>query len=126
MQLPTSVKIHGHNYDVRYVADAQEVPDDLSSADYMGEIDHSTRTIRIQTVSPPEVLDTLIHEVLHAILHRNQTLRHSIKPTIGEEAFVATLADELSGILLANGLELPRAVKATEIRIRKGTSRHEN
>ena len=56
--------------------------------------------------------------MLHAIFHRTEVLEKSIRSEIGEEAFIDTLATQLSVLLVENKwITLPKNVKPTVKRI---------
>jgi hypothetical protein len=65
---PTSIIILGHQYEITYVENPVDV--DINKRECLfGQIDYWTRTIRIYTKDRREsdILETLIHEILHAI-----------------------------------------------------------
>ncbi len=117
---PREVLIRGYRYTIDFVDTPREVDRELTSVDYIGQCyGGNPGRIRVLGVQQPiGTLDSVIHEILHVILARNSTLRASIRPEIGEEPFVDTLATELADLIIANGwLKLPTTVKATMKRI---------
>lgn len=118
-QLPTSVKINSFKYVIDYVATQHEVSDDLMQADLLGQACHTNGNIRVLTnQQPARILDTLIHELLHAIFSSNPLLSAAIRPKIGDESFVSALASALASLLIENKwVEMPTHVVPTAQRI---------
>lgn len=102
MRYPTEICVRGYNYRIEYVEYGREVDRDFESADYLGTVDASVIRVLI-TESPLTILETLVHEVLHAIFTRNKMLRSAVKSSL-EEEFVTTLASEVALILRENDL----------------------
>ncbi len=102
MKYPVEITIRGYNYRVEYVEYAREVDCDFESDDYLGTVDASVIRV-LSSVLPLTILETLVHEVLHAIFARNKTLKSVIKCNM-EEVFITTLASEIALILLENDL----------------------
>ena len=102
MRFPTEICIRGYNYRIEYLEYQREVDRDFESEDYLGTCDSSVIRI-LATRSRLSMLETFIHEVLHAIFTRNKMLGAAIKHNLGEE-FVTTLASEIALILLDNEL----------------------
>ena len=117
---PTSVTVRGYDYDIEYVATVREVANDYQMG-LLGQVCHqqpSKAVIRILASDPIKTLDTVIHEILHAIFARNPLLPAAIKKRIGDEAFVDTLACELAYLMISNGwVDLPKEVPVTKQRI---------
>jgi len=69
---PESVNILGKTYSVTYVDKPSDV--DIYSRDSMwGQVDYWTHSIRVYApkgFSQEEILDTLLHEILHVISHK--------------------------------------------------------
>jgi hypothetical protein len=53
------------------------------------------------------MLDTLIHEILHAVFNRNRMLKAALKSADLEEPFIDNLASELAILLSVNGWVKP-------------------
>lgn len=100
MKYPVEVRIRGYHYRIEYLEYQREVDRDFESEDYLGTCDSSVIRI-LATRSRLGMLETIIHEVLHAIFTRNKMLRAAIKRNL-EEEFVTTLAGEIALILLDN------------------------
>jgi hypothetical protein len=49
------------------------------------------------------MLDTLIHEIMHAVFNRNRMLKAALKSADLEEPFIDNLAAELAILLTVNG-----------------------
>lgn len=102
MKYPVEIRIHGYNYRIEYLEYQREVDRDFESEDYLGTCDSSVIRV-LATKSRLSLLETLVHEVLHAIFTRNKMLKSAIKHNLGEE-FVTTLAAEIALLLLDNEL----------------------
>lgn len=102
MKYPTEICIRGYNYQIEYLEYQREVDRDFESEDYLGTCDASVIRV-LATRSRLSMLETLVHEVLHAIFTRNKMLKAAIKHNL-EEEFVTTLASEIALILLGNEL----------------------
>lgn len=90
---PTKVRIFGRNYSITYVP-----PSDLSAAN-LGLCDARTQRIYCEDGQlPVEEVDTVLHEIFHAIRH---TMQLPIDPET-EELVVAALATGLVGVLQDN------------------------
>ncbi len=102
MKFPVEITIRGYVYRIEYVEYQREVDRDFESEDYLGTCDD--KVIRVLVTKPLlTILDTIIHEVLHALFNRNKMLKTAIMPDM-EEAFITTLASEITLILLDNKL----------------------
>lgn len=102
MKYPTSIRIRGHEYQIEYVEYPREVDEDFEAENYLGTV--SADTIRVLSGQPfLDLLETLIHEILHAIMLRNKLFKTTLKNGV-EENFVTALAAEIALILLDNGL----------------------
>jgi hypothetical protein len=118
-QLPTSVKINSFKYAIDYVATPHEVDDDLMQADLLGQACHTGGRIRVlANQQPTAILDTLIHELLHALFSTNRLFSAAIRPEIGDEAFISALGSALASLLIENKwVEMPARVTPTIRRI---------
>ncbi len=121
MNFPRKVIIRGYTHSINYVATNREVATDLDSNELIGQVSYDDNEHHIRINANQKVIgifDTLIHEIFHSLMQRNPLLRASIKPEVGEEAFVDTLSCELAYLLVSNGwVELPENVPVTEKRI---------
>lgn len=120
MKYPREVKVRGYRYTIDYVETEQEVDRALASSEYIGQVcAGNPGRVRIYAGQQPiGIFDSVIHEILHIITARNNVLRAAIRPEIGEEAFVDTLATELADLLVTNGwVTLPKSVKPTLKRV---------
>lgn len=102
MKYPTSVTVKGHIYKIEYVGTHQEVDVDFDKGLWLGQCAGDT----IRVLSQPEpfrVMDTLIHEILHAVFNRNKLLKATLKSEDIEESFIDNLASELAILLFENG-----------------------
>jgi hypothetical protein len=122
MIFPRKVVVRGYSQDIDYVATSREVEQDFANDDFVGQVcqsDPGAGKIRIKaTREPIRVLDTLVHEILHCIFQRNPLLTASVRPEIGEEAFIDTLGCELAYLLVSNQwITLPDEVPVTTTRI---------
>lgn len=102
MRFPVEIRIRGYDYRIEYLEYPREVDRDFERDDYLGTCDSNTIRI-LATESLLTLLDTLVHEVLHAIFTRNKMLKTAIKRGM-EEEFITTLASEIALILLDNSL----------------------
>lgn len=102
MKFPVEITIRGYYYRIEYLKYQREVDRDFESEDYLGTCDSSVIRVLV-TESKLTMVETLVHEVLHAILTRNKMLGSAIKYNLMEE-FVTTLASEIALILLDNEL----------------------
>ena len=98
---PIEVNILGKTYHISYVDNPAEV--DLYKRESLwGQIDHWTRTIRIYEKgrTDADILETLLHEVLHGI-----AVELNIKALKGDDAedIVGLLALALADVLARNG-----------------------
>ena len=102
MNYPDSLTIKGYPYTVEYVATPQEVTTEFVAGAWLGIC--TDNVIRVLAVQEPfGILDTLLHEILHAIFARNPLLKAAIQSDDLEEPFVGTLAVELAKLLTENG-----------------------
>lgn len=100
LKYPTEAFIKGRQYKIEYVNTSREVDNDLEGDTWLGTCGPST--IRVLATQPGfDVLDTLIHELLHAIIQRNKMLKVALKDGL-EESFVDTLATEITSVLFDN------------------------
>lgn len=98
MDYPTSITIKGHIYRIEYVATSQEVEDDFAEGLWLGQCCNDVIRV-LASQEPFAVLDTLIHEILHAIFNRNKMLKAALQSADMEEPFIDTLAAELAVVL---------------------------
>jgi len=120
LQFPRVVRIRGYEYVIDYVNKPREVDRDLAIVDLVGQCaPGNPGCIRVLTTQQSiGILDTVIHEILHAIFNRNTVLPAAIRPEIGAEAFIGALGIELANLLVDNGwIKLPETVKPTDVRI---------
>lgn len=97
MKYPTSVYIRGHDYRVEYVEQMREVDRDFECENYLGTV--CDRVIRLHArQSKLNLLDSLIHEILHALFTRNKMLKAAVDSDL-EEDFIATLASDVALLL---------------------------
>ena len=102
MNYPTNITIKSYPYKIEYVETSREVDTDFESGHWLGQC--VGETIRVLADQKPiGILDTLIHEVLHAVFNRNRMLREVVKSKNMEESFIDTLATELTILLIENG-----------------------
>ena len=92
MRAPTSIRIAGRTWKVRRKSAAQ-------MGESAGLCHYGKAELDVLHRQPPfDSRDTLLHEVLHAIL-----MRHGFERTVEvEEAFVNPIATELIGVLQDN------------------------
>ncbi len=108
MNYPTSITIKGYPYRIEYVATHKEVDDDFEDRQWLGQITHGDGVIRVLAEQRPfGVLDTLLHEILHAVFNRNRMLRAALQSDDTEEPFIDTLSTELALLITENCLETP-------------------
>jgi len=120
LQFPRTVRVHGYEYLIDYVNKNREVDHDLTDDNLLGQCcPGNPGQIRVLTTQCSiGILDSVIHEILHAVFHKNAVLTAALRPEIGDEAFIHTLANELACLLVDNGwVKLPQIVKPTETRI---------
>lgn len=122
LQFPQTVRVRGYEYVIDYVDKGREVEQDFASDNLLGQYcPGNPGHLRILTTQQTlGILNSVIHEILHAIFYRNPVLAASIRPEIGDEAVVGTLAEELAYLLVDNGwIQLPKVVKPTVTRINR-------
>lgn len=106
MEYPTSITIRGYTYRIEYVDTPKEVDTDFEKGFWLGQC--SSGVIRVLAKQEPfGILDTLIHEILHAIFNKNKMLKAALQSTEMEEPFIDTLASELASFLTQNGWAAP-------------------
>src|SRR5690349_12790076 len=92
---PISVVVMGKTYSIAYVEHMDRADIDKRAA-LWGQVDYHTRTIRVfvgrdeRKRQPADVLETLLHEIIHAVIADNQLMKTALKDGI-EEAFVDNL-----------------------------------
>lgn len=102
MKYPTEIYIRGHHYRIEYVTEKCEVAEEFESDSYVGAC-HPDVIRVLASQSPLELLDTVIHEILHAISIRNPMLKTAIRHNI-YETFISTLASDIALTLFDNDL----------------------
>jgi hypothetical protein len=120
MNYPRSVRVRGYPHLIDYVNKPREVDRDLAATDLLGQCcPGNPGHLRVLTTQcPVGILDSVIHEILHVIFHKNAILTAALRPEIGDEAFISALGVELANLLVDNGwVELPETVEPTETRI---------
>lgn len=102
MKHPTEVLIRGHRYKIEYVKRPIEVDSDMERTDYIGSCSHLViRSLATQDFFSG--LDTLLHEIAHAVFRKNPLLLQALKSEDLEEAFISTLANEIALLVTENG-----------------------
>jgi len=108
---PKKMIIKGISYRVIYTSQMTETDIDRRDAIW-GQIDYHTRTIRAfvgakgRLRDRTDLLSTVLHEMVHGIFESNCSLRNTI-PVSSREAFVDTIAHELTDTLVRNRLVVP-------------------
>lgn len=107
MKYPVELNIRGYVYRVEYLMQQREVDRDFEDDCYLGTVD--SKTIRLLATQPlNQLVETFIHEVLHALFTRNMMLKTALKAGV-EETFVNTLAADITRVLFDNDLvNLPK------------------
>jgi len=107
MNYPSEVTVKGYPYTIEYVNLPREVGPNLDQTTWLGSCNQDViRTLA--TLEPYAILDTLIHEILHVIFHKNQLLASALSSADLEEPFIDTLALELAQLLTQNNwVDLP-------------------
>lgn len=107
---PQTLTVCGLIYRVEYVRHEVEADIDKRAAVW-GQVDFHTRSIRIcvgrgkRRRKPSDLLNTLLHELLHAILQQNKAVILAAKADdTYSEVFVDSLASVLTDTLVRNGL----------------------
>jgi len=116
---PTAVTIKGYRYTVEYVNLSREVDTDFENTCWVGSWD--TDTIRVlATQRPYAIFDTIIHEILHMVFHKNKMLLAALSSKDLEEPFIDALATELAHLLTQNKwVKLPDVAPPVTQRILK-------
>ncbi len=105
---PSAVTICGKRYSVTYTQELGETDVDKRYG-LWGQMDAHTRSIRVyvgkadRQRQPADVLETLLHEMIHAILTDSKLLTACLKDGM-EENFVDTLGVQLADTLTRNNL----------------------
>jgi len=109
MKYPTEVTIRGVTYQIQYHDESLEVDCELKR-ELLGRINHRKRVIRIYRPQPSfDLLETLLHEVLHGVFARNQALNLALRSDEVVEPFIDALTSELSLLFIENGwITLPK------------------
>ena len=93
INLPSPIKVGPYDYQVIHWDTS-----DASGHDKMGECNHCSQVIRVVTDrNPPVIVDTLIHELLHAAYYVG-----NFHEKAWEEYTVTTLSTQLTGIFRDN------------------------
>ncbi len=93
MRVPRSIRLGGKEWSVKRSRG-------LLAEEVSGECDYDNATIRLATkLSPFDLKDTLLHEVLHAILGQQSSWFRSVEE---EEQYVLAIATGLTGVLQDN------------------------
>lgn len=103
MKYPSDIVIQGYNYELKFVPNARDVnPDDPDSElnGLCGDTDLCVNTNQ----TPLGILDTVIHETLHAIFNRSPMLTAALRTKSMEEPFITTLATAVANVLVNNKL----------------------
>lgn len=107
-KFPDKLNICGKIYNIAYIDNEVTITDNEPSG--WGLFDPFSQTLRILDSEDINAkLDTLIHEILHAIFHHNRYLRDAVgarEPSGGEkeELFVNQLASILTDTLTRNDI----------------------
>jgi len=108
MKYLKKIRIKGYEYDISYVPTGEEVSRNFSTS-LLGQCTSSPKNSSIRIFSDQTkigILETLIHETLHALFYRNPLLAKYVND---EESFIETLALEIAIILIENKLvNLPK------------------
>jgi hypothetical protein len=98
---PTTVNVLGHEYAITYTNNPAEV-DMYKRESLFGQIDFWTRTIRIYANDrkDSDILETLLHEILHAI--DNDLKLECFKEEKGHDE-LDIIANTLADTLIRNG-----------------------
>lgn len=108
MEYPTSVTVKGHTYRIEYVDTHQEVDADFDKGLWLGQCAGDVIRVLVQQ-EPFSIMDTLIHEILHAVFNRNKMLKAALQSEAMEEPFIDNLASELAILLSENSwVEQPK------------------
>ncbi|KPK49985.1 MAG: hypothetical protein AMS22_12880 [Thiotrichales bacterium SG8_50] len=103
MKYPTKLMVQGYPYALTFVSDPRDV--DLSDPDSQMNGLCGDDFIRVSIKQTPlGVLDTAIHEVLHAIFNRTPMLGAAFRSEKMEEPFITTLATAVANVLVDNNL----------------------
>ena len=99
---PTSVNILGKVYAIQYMSKPSDV-DIYKRLSLWGQIDFWSRTIRVYEGerTPPDLLETIIHEVIHGIASELEL--KPLKDGDKAEETVSLLALALADVLHRNG-----------------------
>ena len=112
---PKTINVMGLSYAVEYLADMVEVDHGRHDA-FWGQVDYHSRIIRLwvgepdRVQQPADVMASLLHETIHAVLQANRWIRLWLKQADDEakETFTDQIANVLADTLVRNGLvDLP-------------------
>lgn len=100
MNLPKKIKVKNVVYTIEYTDKKLETQD---TGFCFGYIYYIEKKILIYTKNRTKVdiLETLLHEILHAILEKNQALSLLV---LNQEEFISTLSTDLTQVLADNEL----------------------
>ena len=100
--LPESIVVCGHRYDVKMISDPDEALHRAGDPNSLGVSDHSKCRIRIRDgeQSESQYRDTMLHEVLHAIVAQTYAQKAFAKED--DEQAVAVLSTHLLDTLRRN------------------------
>lgn len=95
MELPESIVVCGHRYSVQMVSDPDEALHRAGDPNSLGVSDHTKCRIRIRNgeQSETQYRDTMLHEVLHAVVAQTYSQKSYAKED--EEQAVAVMATHL-------------------------------
>lgn len=102
MKLPESVVVCGHSYEVKMVDDPDEALHRAGDPNSLGVSDHVKCRIRIRNgeQSETQYRDTVLHEVLHAVIAQTYSQKAYAKDD--DEQAVAVMATHLLDTLRRN------------------------
>lgn len=107
MKFPKSVIVVGKRYAITYTENTDETDIDKRKA-LWGQVDYHTRTIRVyvgkdkRKRQQADILETLLHEIIHCVLTDNAMMKAAIKDE-KEESFVDNMGCALADTLVRNG-----------------------
>lgn len=118
MKYPDRVVVKGQKYNIEYVTTLREVAANFESEDWVGSCEHASNVIRVLADRLPfDIVETLVHEIIHSIFNRNKALKLALKEDT-EEIFVDAFSTELLAFLLENNyIKLPEVLPPITKRI---------
>ncbi len=108
MNYPTSITVKGYTYRIEYVTTHKEVDEDFEDREWLGQCNYCMIRVFVDQ-EPFGILDTLLHEILHAVFNRNKMLKAAFRSDDMEEPFIDALSTELAGLITENGWVTPPA-----------------